>query len=287
MLKWPDKGLKALVKLFEPLQDIDIYVEDVRDEIFYTRLLKRVAGSEVRIARVFSPPVKGGRKTVMDAAEAHDHNVRRALFLIDGDLAFARGEPPPQGIRGLYRLEAYCIENFLLCPDAAAKILMEEAIISPEDAEARLDFANWYRQIQPPLVSLFSAFALINGVLPSYPTVSLGVGVYCHQVDGATELSAAKIEMAVNSIQTLAENHVPPEQVAQRIADVCSRAEGMSTALAIVSGKDFLLPLLAFRLSSLGCKLSRDRLRFRLALHCDTEKLRPLLSAMKAVARGQ
>lgn len=286
MISWPQKSLKALVKLFEPLQDIDVYVEDVRDENFYTHLLKRVAGSEVRIARVFAPAVEGGRATVIAAAKAHDHSKRRALFLIDGDLDFSRGDPPPTPTRGLYRLEAYCIENFLFCARAAATILMEEAMLSEEEAEKKLDFANWYLQLETPLIRLFSAFSLINSVIPSHATVSVGVGVYCHQMGKATELSNAKVDAAIAAMNVLAENIVAPPIVAARFEAIQARAVGLPHSLAVVSGKDFLLPLLAFRLSSLGCKISKDRLRFRLALHCETTRFASLLQEMRTIAQG-
>lgn len=286
MINWPQKSFKALVKLFEPLQDIDVYVEDAQDEIFYTHLLTRVAGSEIRIARVFSPPEKGGRSTVIAAAKIHDHSKRRALFLIDGDLDFTRGDPPPMGIRGLYRLDAYCIENYLFCARAATNILLEEAMLSEEEAEKKLDFANWYGQIQTPLIRLFSAFSLINAVLPSYATVSIGVGVYCQQVGKSTMLSEAKVNSAVEVISALVADHITAPIAAKRFEGIQDRAIGLPNTVAVVSGKDFLLPLLAFRLSSLGCKVSKDRLRFKLALKCDITRLAPLLGEMSAVAKS-
>jgi len=286
MINWPQKSLKALVKLFEPLQDIDVYVEDTKDENFYTHLLKRVAGSEVRIARVFAPDQRGGRDTVIAAAKAHDHSKRRALFLIDGDLGFSRGDPPLDGIRGLHRLDAYCIENFLFCSRAAAIILMEEAMLSEQEAEKKLDFASWNLRIQNPLIRLFSAFSLINAVMPSHATVSVGVGVYCHQMGKTTELSAEKVDAAVAVINALAANVVSEPIIAKRFEEIYAHATQLLNSMAVVSGKDFLLPLLAFHLSSLGCKVSKDRLRFRLALHCETRRLSSLLHAMRATAGG-
>lgn len=287
MLKWPDRAWRGLVKLFEPLQDIDIYVEDSRDETFYTELLKRVANGEVRIARVFAPPKgEGGRSTVLDVARAHDHTQRRALFLIDGDLPFTRGEPLPESVRNLYRLEAYCIENFLICREAAVRVLMEEAVLTREAAEARFNFEAWVETIKNPLINLFSCFGLLNATVPSYATVSAGVGIYCHQVGKQTQLSPEKVERAIEQMRTIAAEALAGEVFDERMRQIRDRAHNLSNPLLVVSGKDFLLPLLMFRLQSLGCQLRADRFRYRLALHCEIAKLSELLREMKKVAKG-
>jgi hypothetical protein len=130
MLKWPERAKAAIVKLFEPLQPIDVYVEDTNDEAFYKTLLNKVSQDKVHIARVFA---LGGRKAVEDAAKVHDFSKRRALFIIDGDLDWVRGLPAPQ-IVGIHRHNAYCIENLLFCKKAVVQILSQDAVVSEDEA---------------------------------------------------------------------------------------------------------------------------------------------------------
>jgi len=54
MIKWPERAKVSLRRLFEPLQDIDVYVEDENDEAFYKALLNKVAGDKFKIARSLS-----------------------------------------------------------------------------------------------------------------------------------------------------------------------------------------------------------------------------------------
>lgn len=168
MLKWPERAKTAIRKLFEPLQPIDVYVEDTNDEAFYKRLLNRVANDKVHVARVFA---LGGKQAVIEAAANHDHSQRRALFIIDGDLEWVRGLPPPR-IFGLHRHDAYCIENLLLCEKALVQILSEEAILTEDDAKRALDLGRWIDSIKRPLLELFSAFATVHEFAPEIPTVS-------------------------------------------------------------------------------------------------------------------
>lgn len=89
MIRWPPRSLAALRKLFEPLQAVDVYVEDTNDEAFYRRLLNFAVDGEIPVARVFA---LGGRLAVIEAAQLHDHSSRRAVFIIDGDLPWVRGD---------------------------------------------------------------------------------------------------------------------------------------------------------------------------------------------------
>jgi Protein of unknown function (DUF4435) len=118
-LKWPGKAISAIQKLFEELQDIDVYIEDRGLESLYLELLKRIRPNGVRFARVLSV---GSRLEVIGRARQHDFSIRRALFIVDGDFEWVRGEDPPS-IDGVYRLDAYCIENLLITKPAAVRIL--------------------------------------------------------------------------------------------------------------------------------------------------------------------
>ena len=132
--------------LFEPLQDIDVFVEDTDDEVFYRTLLNFATRQQVKIARVFS---LNGRSSVINAASSHDHRKRRAAFIIDGDLSWVKGEPAP-AIKGLHRHEAYCIENLLICEKAIAFILTQEIVVSDSTAFQMLQFQSWRNSILTP-----------------------------------------------------------------------------------------------------------------------------------------
>ena len=284
MIKWPDRALGALRALFEPLQDIDVYVEDANDEVFYTHLLKRVGDDRVRVARVFA---KSGRASVVQAARSHDHSARRAFFLIDGDLEWVLGRPAPAE-RNLFRLGAYCIENLLICRIAASHLLMQDAAMTEEAASEALKFDDWLAEIQEPLVRLFVAFACANAFAPEIATVSLGVGRLCVQVAGTgeTRLDMAKVESARKAAVAAAALVAAAEDVARIQQEVYARATTLPVPLHIASGKDFLLPLLDFRLQVHGCRVRRTALRIRLAHVCDLGPFVDLRIAMERAARG-
>ncbi len=284
MIHWPQRARAAIKKLFEPLQDIDVYVEDTNDEVFYRTLLNRVSDGKVRIARVFA---LGGRTAVIEAATHHDFSRRRALFLIDGDLNWVRGAPPPNVI-GLHQHDAYCVENLLLCKKALAFVLAQDAVLSEEDAEVTLGFDAWVTSIQQPLVALFAAFGTAHEITPDIPTVSKGVGVLCtaNRRTKCTSLDATKVSQEGARVISAAETICGKVLVAHTYERILRRLQSLPFPLHGVSGKDFLLPLADFLLQSHGCRIKRRSLRVRLATAGDLGRFSPLHEALLNAARG-
>lgn len=285
MISWPSRAKNALVKLFEPLQDIDVYVEDENDEVFYRALLKHACQDKIKIARVFS---LGGRDPVINAAQQHDHSLRRALFIIDGDLNWTVGNAGPS-IVGLYQHDAYCVENLLFCEKAFISILSQETIVSEEKAKANLNISEWLQFVKAPLVKLFSAYGTSYLLTPDLPTVSGGVGNLCIKATssgGSTRLCPTKANLAVDKLLSEVKAKVEERIVIQTFSSVLKRLNELDNPLHGVSGKDFLIPLIDFWLQELGCRIKRKTLRLRLACTGDVTRFSDLNSAMHNAARG-
>jgi hypothetical protein len=284
MLRWPKRAVLALVKLFEPLQDIDVYIEDANDEVFYTHVLKRVAAQSVRIARVFA---LGGRAAVVGAAQNGLGSPRRCLYLIDGDLEWVLGRPAPLA-PGLYRLEAYCIENLIIDEKAAAALLVEECSMMEGDAIAKLEWSKWMTEITVPLVELFAAFAASYHWAPAYATVSRSIYALCNtpKSGGLPALDPIKVAALRDDALREAELHAKKEDVLALFDAVRGMAFSRGEPIQIVSGKDHLLPMLDCLLRKHGCKLQRRTLRLRLGLKCNRDRFISLFDAMERAAAG-
>lgn len=282
-LVWPTRSFGTIRKMFEPLQDVDVYVEDKGDETFYKNLLTRILGEEVKITKIFA---RNGRNNVISSLMAHDHNARRALFLIDGDLEFVKELPKPSSSPALHRLDAYCIENFLICQQAILRILMEELDADVESARELASFTEWLSMIENSLTRLFAAFAVLHNVDPTKPTVSMGVGPLCKQVGKHTVLCEIKVQAKVNDILELAYQVDEKSRIDRLYEEMLSKIRSREHPHRSVSGKDFLLPLLIFKLQSINCKVSYKALRRRLSLSCDVDAFQQLKADTLLVASG-
>lgn len=281
-MKWPARASGAIRRLFEPLQDIDVYVEDAGDEAFYSNLLRRLGSDKVRIERVFA---LHGRTSVIQACALHKLETRRALFIIDGDLEFVKGEDSPIDSPLLFRLDAYCIENLILCDKAIAKILMEDVGFQYDEAVNELDLHTWREFVRPTLTRLFSVFAASSKFNPSVATVSNGIGAIIESHRGNAEISISKMTGLCEKILLQAYQNADAGSVESFINYIQARIDSLPEPLDAVSGKDYLLPLMHFRLQAKGCDLKRGSLRRRLGLNCELEPFANLLEKLKFVAK--
>lgn len=283
MIKWPSRASSAIRKLFEPLQEIDVYVEDINDEAFYRSLLNKVTNDEIKISRVFS---LGNCAAVIKAAEDHDQNNRRALFIIDGDLSWTKGEPAPL-IAGLHRHDAYCIENLILCERALSLLVSQDAILIEEEAIKQLAYGKWIESVKEPLLELFSAFATVHEFDSTIATVSKGVGIMCiNDKKSSPKLDREKVKIARDEALISATQIAASEIVLEKYENVLNRLKELPNPLMAISGKDFLVPLIDFHLQSLGCRIKRKSLRIRLACAGDTTRFSHLKNALREAAKG-
>lgn len=284
MLNWPTRARVAIRKLFEPLQDVDVYVEDTNDEPFYRSLLNYASGGQIKVARVFG---LGGRGAVLQAAASHDHGIRRALFIIDGDLPWVKGdvERHPNGV---HRHDAYCVENLLFCEHALSIVVSQEILVPQEEAKNRLAYEQWKTSVKRPLVELFAAFGTAHTYDPTIATVSQGVGVMCvnRESPRRTELDCAKVLSVRDRTLRAAEVYVKRQTAKAYYDNLVTKIYELPDPLLAVSGKHFLLPLMDFHLQSLGCRVRRKTLRVRLATLGDPERFAKLANALSLAARG-
>jgi hypothetical protein len=280
--KWSASTWRSIAYLFRPLQDVDIYVEDQNDETFYTELFKRIAPSHMKIARVV--PL-GNRSAVVREANSHNPVLRKALFLVDGDLDWVRGEPL-EGPAHLVRLDAYCIENMLIDEAAIQTVLSEEAVLNLSVASTRLNFTVWADGIAANLAELFVWFAALNLVDPSQPTVSRGVGrVIGRALNGMPpSLDATKVLAETAAIRTAAETSCGTVQAGEVARAIRERISALTNSLDAISGKDYVFPLLENHLNSCGtARLRRSALRFRLAKNCSRERFSEITQSLSGL----
>ncbi|MBL3598161.1 DUF4435 domain-containing protein, partial [Rhodovulum sulfidophilum] len=141
---YPEGIAPALGHLNSARNDIEIFVEDTANLNVWRSIIQKFLPEGVSF---YDPIPLGGRKAVLEECRRDQANDgRKKLYIIDADLDLLMGRPKPR-LRHLYRLRAYCVENYLIQEDAfleAAQII--DPNISKEDARTLMDFAGWKRR---------------------------------------------------------------------------------------------------------------------------------------------
>jgi len=281
---WSMRATESIGLLYKELQPIEIYVEDSNSEAFYLELINRVIGEQGKILKVI--PLHG-RSHVINFCDSYNSK-SPALFLIDGDLDLLYGKRERDKVN-LYQLNAYCIENYLFCLMAATELVVEASgVVKREDAITPKEWGDFINPIEQELKRLFIVFAAARCVYPELKTVSHGISSIMTQ-----RTRKAGPTLDTEKINTLAQSVAGSciAKVGDEVwNDALGRVEEYSRNLAsidVVSGKDFLLPLLDHFMRSKGCgNVSSQSLLFKLAKYCSLDRLEGLSRALSIVMAG-
>ena len=267
-----EKGKFATSVFFHDVNDIDIYIEDTAHgyEKIYNIIFSRIFKDKYNIHKVFS---LGGRKPVIDAFQNQGTTTRPYLFIIDGDFSLALGDEIGNSI-GLYKLPCYCIEN-ILCDSHAFEILLDEEDlkVDSEKLKQTFNYAEWKLANEDKLFNLFVIYALIFKILPEIKTVTYPANKLVSSNNGMIDeikLSERITNLKDSIVERIGSTQLD-EEIAKLQANVLSQ---ISEKLDIVSGKDYLYPLLRTRFdSTVDNRVSHSIFKLRLSKHCCLDKI--------------
>jgi hypothetical protein len=224
--------------------DIDIYTEDNdKDKEFYKVLFKRLLKSDIIINDI--TPL-GCKDTVIKRCDEEPDNGRKKIFIVDGDVIFIHGKNIPV-LQNLYVLEGYCIENFLIDKETIIHFLYMNCGTKPiEQIEIELNFNDWLNEYSTMFIDLFIHFALIN-YFGGYFTLFNANKYHVKQGEEMifqTELVNAdilKIKDEILKLVSIEDYNLKYEELNEKWTHCI---ENLTT---IVSGKDYLIPLLLLK----------------------------------------
>ncbi len=157
-----DVALLAVPILFKNKASLFVFVEDHDErgvnEKFYQILLKRIFDNcEFKIITV------GGRERVIKLNKKYlDNASYTALFIIDGDFKILHS-PKERLPLGLFRLNKYCIENYLIQKEAINEVLYENhSNMDLHSIEKTLKFEEWKQHICSVTEKLVVLFAICD-----------------------------------------------------------------------------------------------------------------------------
>ncbi|MEY8096321.1 DUF4435 domain-containing protein [Falsihalocynthiibacter sp. S25ZX9] len=236
---YPPRAAQALGYLNSSNNDIEIFVEDSSAPNLWIKLLRKLLPPNVRLNNV---SILGSRENVLAACRADQANDgRKKLYIIDADLDLLKGHAKPR-LKHLYRLRAYCVENYLLDNDSLIDLATTfDPDISELDANRKLDFNGWLAQNERNLRALFVCYAVTHKLLNSEQTVRYSVNRLledgCQRNNLCSQKTSQRIFRLYRKIAT--ENFLPSVRLERQNVVTNSSAVGIEV---FVSGKDYILP---------------------------------------------
>jgi hypothetical protein len=289
MLKFGFDSLKAVPRLFAYRNDVDIYTEDrVADKEFYKSLFKNLFNDTVKINDV--TPL-GCKANVLNAYDSQVATKRRKYYIVDGDLDLILGTNRKQE-KNLIILDSYCIENYLIDEEGASELIyFSLGTESKENVKVKLNFTKWLNYNSSSLITLFLNFAILRkyGGGPVLSNATL----FLKQIKKQTVLDHDKVTAYADNIKIDAINLLTavgdPNAAATFENEFLQLNKkwphNIDTLLKIVSSKNYLLPLLQFRINHCGNKgaqlIPKETFKLFLAKNSKLNRLAFLKSIIK------
>ncbi len=271
--------MAAYAALYSPYNDIDIYVEDKTLVGLYERICKRLIPTGHRVSAVI--PLDGKLQVLSEARLLRGDNSRRRLFLLDGDFDWVLNRQAK--IKDVYYLKCYSVENLAWELEAimeAAKIfapsLTDEQIATYVNEQA-------ISAICTSLFPLFVVYAAVSKLNPTLATVSYSV-TRLTTAAFRSRICDRRINARILQLLSLLRVNLGRDTIKAEMREIVSKFSGSYLdTCKIISGKDYLVPLIMF--------LFQDRFNFRgakeqlLALLIDKAQLNNDSGLRKALLR--
>lgn len=262
-----DVAKSARSVFFEDVNDVDIYIEDTAAGYskLFSIIFSRVFEGKYRVKKVF--PI-GDRNSVIRQHGNHSRSERPSIYIIDGDLFILAGDIVESG-PGLFKLPVYCIENLLCDHEAIVDVLdEEESVIARENIVEIFDYDDWVDNNCELLFQIFIEYSILFKLDSTVATVSFPVREFVTSEKGS--LSSEKVykrieDLRLHSISVVGEAQY---EVIRNVM-LSQFIDEPGDKLRIVSGKDYLFPLLKMRAKSIvKTRISDINFKQRIAKRC-------------------
>jgi hypothetical protein len=269
---------KRLVSTFKQYRnDIDIYTEDEeKDREFYKVIFQRLLEKTDYLINDITP--LGCRNNVITRCKNEPDNGRRKIFIIDGDI-FIIYRAHSEKLKNLFVLDSYCIENYIVdehsCCQYAYNLLGTDSI---DAIKAKIKFEDWINSLAGPLIDLFINFSILHEIHGRFTIYN----AYKYIVKGTLDfdLINKEIELVKSEILEIISDEEYNKLLSYRQKNWNKTPDNF---LKIVSGKDYILPLVQIKVQELRKVkglFSTEAFKTFLAQFCSLDRLESLKEAL-------
>lgn len=244
MLELSEEAKRLTSTFLTYRNDIDIYTEDQeKDKEFYKTLFRRLINNDIRINDI--TPL-GSCSEVIARCENEPNNGRKKIFIVDRDISIIHGKEIPS-LTNLFVLDAYCIENFLFDKETVINFIYLNCATKPKETiELELEFENWLAEYSDLFIELFIHFAIADFF--GLPFKLYNANKYHMKNKDSLVFASELVEQDILGIKNEIIMYVGEEKYEQKRIEFKNKwSNCLENLLTIVSGKDYLIPILLFK----------------------------------------
>ncbi len=263
------RQLEAVFKTYR--NTIDIYTEDkIEDKEFYIQLLSRLLdNTDVKISDIY--PL-GCRNEVIKYCK-EDQSERSKIYIVDGDIYLQYKED--ENIPNLHILDAYCIENFLVCEESLCDLAYRLDGRKPfEKVKCLLNIPQVLDSLVHPLTDLFFYYSIQMELYGQYQI--LHIDTYLD--DKKENIDNTKIENKIADIRSGLKLHGKEDNEIDYLLEQRKKKfpYNIETLLTIVSAKNYIIPYFRHMIKKkmrYDIRIPNESWKFNLVGRCDIARL--------------
>jgi len=287
MISYSQRAISALVYLFRPFNDLDVFVEDEASRNLYEVLINRILERRATVSRVFQ---LGPRQAVIHACEADQSpRDRKRIYIIDGDYEILDGVPHPR-LKHLCRLSVYSSENLVISPEALLEVAYECNPNEGRDALSnRLELDAFFTNLGEHLHRLLVIYIVAHRHDDTIQTMGYNATQLMEKRDARLELSSDKVTTRIGEIRLRLEAIKGEAEVQRAIEEASRELEAIGLHfLHLISGKTHVIPLIFHFLHQCASYRGTSReLVLRMARHCNIGIDPEFRGAVTQASRGE
>jgi hypothetical protein len=238
---------------------IYVFTEDKKeDQIFYELLFKRLDNEFFKIACV--QPL-GSRANVMKRSLEDRNPQIPTLYIIDGDIDLIMKDPIES--HNLIGLDRYCIENYLCCENGIINLLQTNFGTSIETNRSNLEFRSTLNKFGQEFLKITIRYFVAQELECSTGFKKANDFFYI-RAGGVFKPHKQEIKQEINRLETLIKDKLKQngikafkKEMDRLISDVETKNSfSVDHYLKVISGKDFVLPVLEQKLKMIERRLT-------------------------------
>lgn len=182
-LSYSQEALATRFILFQGLNSINLFVEDVGSEYLYETIFKRLLGDDYNIQAIFP---QGGKPKVKECylEFGEDTNGIKNFYIVDGDFDRYIHQNDMINSHCFIYLKAYNIENYFIDEKACIQFSKGHLKCLDNVAKSKVDFYNWKNRIVSESAKLFLCYCFVQKFHPTKGTLSRSSFLFLDQKTG-------------------------------------------------------------------------------------------------------
>jgi len=282
---------KVLKRIFSQKEGcIYIFTEDKKDDqIFYDLLLSRLSDESLKIVSI--TPL-GSRANVMKRSLEDKNPQVPTLYMIDGDIDLHMKQPIESS--NLIGLDRYCIENYLCCENGLISLLVTNYGNSVAHYKSKLEFRKTLNRFCYDFQKIAVRYYVAQQ-LECQTGFKKADDFFFIRGNGVFKVDKPKVHAEIQRVENLIKNKIKENktkayksEMIRLIKEVENKNPfNTNNYLKVISGKDFLLPILEKKIKLVEGRLtnwSTDQFKRNLAERIDVSSLHRVKLKMQKLA---